>query len=145
MINDCKGFTLLELMIVLVLVMVTLSIAAVFVANTLPASRFNATVREVSATIRHARALAQLTGERKTVTLDLDAKQYGIDDRGAKNIPPDVGIKILDLLSGEILEGKYYIAFHPNGSIEGGTIVLWSTTRTVSIQMDPIVGAVVIK
>ncbi|MBM4140424.1 MAG: hypothetical protein FJ242_02870 [Nitrospira sp.] len=140
-----NGFTLLELIIVLFLIMLILSISTVFFANTMPSNRLNATVREMSAAIKHARSLAQIDGEKQTITIDLDSKNYGIKGRMSKNIPSDITIKVIDPFSGEKLNGKYLIVFHTTGSIEGGTIVLWNNKKLVSIQLDPIVGSVIIK
>ncbi len=139
------GFVLLELIIVLFLITVILGISTVFFANTLPSNRFNATVRTISATIRQARSLAQIHSERQTVTIDLDSKKYSIEGHGFKDIPSDISIKVIDPISGEIWKGRYQLIVHATGSIEGGTIVLWNSKKTVSIQVDPIVGTVVIK
>lgn len=140
-----NGFVLLELIIVLFLITVILGISTVFFANVLPSNRFNATVRTLSATIRQARSLAQIHSERQAFTIDLDSKKYGIEGRSFKNIPSDISIKVIDPISGEILKGEYRFILHETGSIEGGTIVLWNSKKTVSIQGDPIVGTVVIK
>lgn len=139
------GFTLLELLIVLFLATLILSLASVFFVNSLPSSRLNATAREMSATIRLAKALAQINGEQKVITIDLDSKHYGIEGGDSKSISQDVNIKVMDPFAGEILNGQYPITFYAGGGVEGGTIVLWNSKRAVSIQLDPIIGAVVIK
>ncbi|MEW6416516.1 MAG: prepilin-type N-terminal cleavage/methylation domain-containing protein [Nitrospirota bacterium] len=140
-----NGFTLLELIIVLFLITLILGLSTIFFANILPSNRFNATIRDISATIRHARTLTRTHGETQIITIDLDSKKYGIEGRGIKDIPSDIYIKVIDPLSGEIDSGKYQLVLHAIGSIEGGTIVLWNNKKTVSIQMDPVVGSVVIK
>jgi len=140
-----RGFILLELIIVLFFITVIIGISTVLFSNTLPTNRLNATVRNLSSTIRQARALAQIHNERKTVTIDLDTKKYGIEGYNPKDIPSDISIKVIDPVSGEIYQGTYQFFFSPAGSIEGGTIVVWNPKKTVTIQPDPIVGAVVIK
>jgi general secretion pathway protein H len=140
-----KGFSLLELIIVLFLMTLILGLSAVFFANALPSNKFNATVRSISTTIRQARSLAQIHGERQTVTIDLDTKQYGIEGHESKSIPAGIYIKVIDPISGEIQTGKYYFMVQAGGSIEGGTVMLWDTKRQASIQADPVVGSVVIK
>jgi hypothetical protein len=140
-----RGFVFLELIIVLFLITLILGLSTIFFANVLPSNRFNATIREMSATIRHARSLAQIYGEKQIITIDLDSKKYGLEGRGVKEIPSDINIKVIDPLSGEIDQGKYQFFLYPNGGIEGGTIVLWTSKKTVSIQSDPVVGALVIK
>jgi len=139
------GFTLLELMVVMLLMTLVIGISTIFFANTLTSSKFNTTVRDLSTTIRHARSLAQIHGERKAVTIDLDSKTYWIDGKKVREIPSDIQIKIIDPLYGEIFEGKYQIVSNAMGGIQGGTIVLWNDKKTVNIQPDPIVGSVVVK
>jgi general secretion pathway protein H len=139
------GFTLLELIIVIFLIILILGMSTLFFANLLPSNRFNATVRNISSAMKHARSLAQIQGKPLTFTIDLDAKKYGIEGHSAKDIPDDMNIKVTDPLSGDLYKGQYQFVMHPAGNIEGGTIVLWNAKKTVTIQLDPIVGAVVIK
>lgn len=127
------------------LVGLMLSLAGVLFSNTLPSSKFSATTREMAATIRHARTLAQLRGENQTVTIDMEARKYGIDNVTAKDIPPGISVKIIDPLLGDVQTGKYQFNFPPIGGIEGGTIVLWNSKKTARIEIDPIVGSAVVK
>jgi prepilin-type N-terminal cleavage/methylation domain-containing protein len=138
------GFTLLELLIVLALVTLMVGISTVFFVNTLPASKLNATARDISSTIRSARTLAQINNQQQVMTIDLDAQRYGIEGSGDRTIPPGIHIKVLDPLSGEIREGTYHMRFHAYGT-GGGTVVVWNDKRSVSIQVDPITGPVVTK
>jgi type II secretory pathway pseudopilin PulG len=140
-----KGFILLELIVVIFLITLIMGIVLVFFANFLPSNRLDATVRNISSTIKHARSLARINNQRQIVTIDLDAKQYGIEGREIKDIPADIGVKIIDPMSGEIFQGKYNFLLHVSGNIEGGAIILWNAKKSVSIQPDPIVGAVIIK
>ena len=139
------GFTLLELIIVMLLISLMLGLSAVFFANMLPSSKFNATVRDMASTIRHSRNLSQINGKKETVTIDLDLKKYGIEGLGEKSIPPEMNIKVLDPLYGEIRNGKHRFVFNVVGGFEGGSVILWNKKRTATINVDPVVGAVVIK
>jgi len=139
------GFTLLELILVMSLITLILGLSTVFFLNALPSHRFDATVREISAMIRHAKTLALVRGERSTFTINIDSKQYGIDGLASRGLPPDVDIKVIDPVEGEIRTGTYQIFFPPSGGIEGGTIVLSRDKRSVSIQPDPVIGSVVVK
>lgn len=139
------GFTLLELMIVIFLIVIILGLSSFFFINNLPSSRFNATVREMASMVRYARALAQTNGEEQIITIDLDSKKYSIEGRVEKKVPPDINIKILDPFSGEIDNGKTQILFQAIGGVDGKTIVLSNNRKSASIEMDPVVGAVVVK
>lgn len=143
--RNYKGFTLLELIIVIFLISLMLGLSAVFFANTLPSGRLNATVREMTAMIKYARSFASINGEPQTVTLDLDAKRYGIEGRGYRKIPTDVNIMVIDALEGEVNNGQYPLIFYASGAVDAGGIVLWNDKKKVTIQMDPVVGSVVIR
>jgi hypothetical protein len=134
----------LELLIVLALVTLIVGISTLFFVNTLPASKLNATARDISSTIRSARVLAQINNMEQVMTIDMDSNRYGIEGRGGRSIPPGMHIKVMDPFSGEIREGTYHMRFHAYGT-GGGTVVVWNDKKSVSIQVDPITGPVVTK
>lgn len=143
--SNFKGYTLLELVIVLFLITLILGLSAVFFTGFLPAAKFEATGREMSALIRHTRSLARINMESQTFMIDLDNNSYGIEGVPAKNIPPGILIKVIDPFSGEILHGKYSIVFSPGGAMTGGTMILTQGKRITKIELDPITGAVLIR
>jgi general secretion pathway protein H len=138
------GFTLLELIIVMVLVVVVLAFSTLFYANSLPSARLHATGQQLCALIRHTRDLAQTEGEDLTLVIDLDKRQYSVENRNVKSIPEAVSVAIEDPEAGEIKEGKYSIFFHATGGIDGGSIVLSYRKKAVTIQIDPILGSVLL-
>ena len=79
-----QGFTLLEVIIVMVLITLVIGISTVFFANTLMSSTFNTTVKDISSSLRYVRTLAQIHGERKTLTIDLDARTFSVQGRGTR-------------------------------------------------------------
>lgn len=143
--RNYKGFTLLELIIVIFLISLVIGLSAIFFANTLPSGRLNATVREMTAMIKYARSFASINGEPQTVTIDLDAKRYGIEGRGYRKIPTDVNIMVIDTLEGEIYKGQYHLLFYATGGVDAESIILWNDRKKVNIQMDPVVGSVVVR
>ncbi len=143
--TQSSGFTLIELTVVVFLMALILSLATLFFGNTLPSAKLSATGRELSATIRQARSLAQLNGTSQAVLVNLDTRRYGIEGRGARSIPPEIGIKVIDPLLGEVQGGTYRILFEATGGIEGAIIDLWNKQRIMRIVTDPIVGTVTLK
>lgn len=143
--SNRDGFTLLEIIIVLSLMTLILGLSAAFFAQTLPSQRFNAAVRDISVTMKHARALAQIKGERQIFTVDLDSKQYGLEGRGEKQLSQDITIKVLDPLLGEVGRGKYFFVFYTTGTFEGGTIELSNNKKKSRIYLDPIIGSIIVK
>lgn len=140
-----SGFTLFEIILVFFIMSLIILLSAVYYANTLPAAKLDAATRELASTIRHARSLATANNETKGVTIDLDLKKFNIDGLTVRDIPPEIGIKVIDRFLGEILHGKHRLIFHAGRSVEGSMLVLWSGKRSQGILLDPVVGAVKIK
>ncbi|OPY64613.1 MAG: hypothetical protein A4E63_03383 [Syntrophorhabdus sp. PtaU1.Bin050] len=140
-----RGFTLLELIIVVVFITLILGLSTVFFANTLPSAKLNSLSREVSSTIRYARVLARNRGERQAIVVDLDARTFGMEGGVARPVPPEISMRIVDPFAGDIYTGKYSFVFYGTGGMEGGTIFLSHRKRIVSIALDPVAGTVMVK
>jgi Tfp pilus assembly protein FimT len=134
-----------EVALVLVLIALILGLSATFFAGRLPSARLDAMARDISAGIRQARTMARMENDRKAFVVDLDARQYGIEGAGFRDIPPEIGIRVVDPLEGTIDRGRYSIRFYETGAAEGGSIRLTSGRRALVIETDPVIGAVVIK
>lgn len=140
-----QGFTLLELLIVIFLITLTIGVGSIFLASAAQSKRINSVAREISATIRQANSLARIDGQMKILILDLDGGYYGLEKERLKKIPDKIKIKIIDPVMGELTRGKYSVIFEPFGNISAATIVLYDNNRSVKLEIDPIVGAVLLK
>ncbi len=140
-----NGFTLIEITIVLFLATLLLGLTTLFFAQTLASGRLTATARELSATIRYARSLARISDSRQVLTFDLDGREYGLSGHPSKKIPAQLVLKIVDPYQGEIHTGKYQMVVESQLGLEGATFFLSSKKRTIQIQLDPIVGSVVLR
>ena len=139
------GFTLLEVIIVLMLSLLILGLVMVSFAGLLSSAKLQATVREFSATLRQARDLAKIHGEQQGWNIDLDSGEYGIEGRKVRKIPSNLELKIVDSINGEIQGGQYRLVFEPNWSMEGVIFQLSDKKRAFKVQLDPLLGAVVTK
>jgi type II secretion system protein H len=139
------GFTLLELIIVLILSLLILGLVTVYFANLLSSVKLQAVGREFSATLRQARILAKINGQPQGVIINLDSKEYGLEDRAPRKIPSSVNLMIIDPTEREIRNGQYRLVFEPNWGNPGLTFRLSDQKKVLSIFLDPLSGATVIK
>ncbi len=140
-----NGFTLLEIIIVMTLIILVLGLSMVHFAGFLPAAKLDATGREMAALIRHARSLARMKMETKRIMIDLDNRSYGLEAEVARTFPEQVRVTLIDPAAGELEHGKFTLVFYPVGGMEGNTIILSGGKKRLRIDMDPITGAVLIK
>ena len=139
------GFTLLELIIVIILSLLVLGIVMVYFANLLSTVKLQATVRDFSTTLRQARTLAKLNGAAQGVTINLDTREYGLDGREMKKIPQKISLKIIDPSAGDIQSGQYHLTFEPNWGNPSLLFQFADRKKVISLSLDPLSGAVVTK
>ena len=144
--NAVTGFTLIELLVVL-------AIGAMLVALVPPAferlrdvSQYRDTVRALVTELRQARQQAQAYGRTVVFRVNLVERQFGIEGRPFKAIPPSIEIKTTvaqDAGQGLSPEANPSpaIAFMPDGGSTGGTVELVrSSGAGVNIKVDWLFG-----
>ncbi|MEW6188417.1 MAG: prepilin-type N-terminal cleavage/methylation domain-containing protein [Thermodesulfobacteriota bacterium] len=141
--NNPSGFTLLEMIIVLLLSLLILGVVSVSLAGLISSTRLLGAAREFQASLRQARDLAAIHGEEQEWRVDLESGVYGIEGRSQRKIPPRVGLIIVVSTGEEIRSGKYLLRFQPNRGSSGELFRLTDKNRMVTIALDPVIGAVI--
>ncbi len=159
--KGCPGFTLLELMVVLVIVALT----AAFVVPRLggPLSRLGAlsAAKKTGASLRYARSRAASEKKAYKVVFDTDKNFLTIspfyeesgrektdDSKKSFNksykLPKGVFFEeLIDSHDRYADSGEFTMVFFPNGGSSGGKIIIRDEkNRRFTIEVDPISGAV---
>lgn len=140
-----KGYTLIEVTLVVFLIVLILSMATVFFANTLPAAGFRATGTEMAAAIKYAKYLAKANNEKQVFDIDLDSGTYAIRGRQTKKMPSDIVVTVIDTNLDAIRNGRFSIVFDALGCNDWQSIILSRGDKKITIAMDPIMTAVIQK
>lgn len=139
-----RGFTLLELLVVLVIAGLMLGLVGPALPRVLPAAGFEAQSRELLARLRQARSQAILSRQSVYVSHDRQANALQFSHDGAP-------LQLAAGLSLEVESGAHddpdappqAIAFHPDGHASGGTVVLGSADgRRFALRIDWLSGRV---
>ena len=140
--NNKRGFTLLEMLLVIFLISIIVGISAVVFTRSLPSQRVDAVAREIMASFRQARSNAVMSGKWQVLNIDIEGRTFSVEGGAVRAIPADVSIRVIDPLYGEVVTGGYRFVFAPSGVAEGGSVVLSAGKKVVTLEIDPIVGAV---
>lgn len=154
--SNRNGYTLIELVAVVVLISIFLTIAIPKLRETLFSSGLKSTVRKLSGTIGHLRADAVREHKESWLHLDLESNSYWItssdmsdeEREGVAPRPLPSGVDLLDVDSpgGKVTLGSTAIYFSPRGYVEETRIHLRDETDTVyTLLLQPFLPRVKIE
>jgi len=154
--NGDSGFTLLELILVLLLMGLIAGLALPFVAPTLDRIKLQSEVRQISSALQFARSEAISKKTLYTFNIDIDKNQYWLaipkQEEITQSKPIDKTVRILDYQGGDetLTEGAFMILFYPRGNSSGGTLRFKSINdkdeeNIYAVIIDPITGKPKIK
>ena len=140
------GFTLLELIVVLVII----SLASVFAAPLLsrPAGDgvLLATAQKLADEMRLARASAIRDNAERTLTIDLARRRFWVDGlTRASPIANGIGIDFVTLRKEQLSARQGRLRFFVDGSATGGNVILKANGRSVHVDLDWMTGHVSVR
>jgi general secretion pathway protein H len=136
--HPAAGFTLIEMIVVLVILGITLGL--VMTRGPIHSSTLDArtAARQVAQTLRLARSKAIALDQPVSVSLDTRAHAVRIDGSPAQNLPRGVGLAAASFTGQAIVA----IRFAPDGSSSGGRIALGETGSLRLVMVDWLTGRV---
>jgi prepilin-type N-terminal cleavage/methylation domain-containing protein len=146
-----RGFTLIEMMAVLVLMGLFAALTAPFAMKTLDRIQSDASARKIFSMLALARSQAVA---KKTPLLfqgSLDENQYWVfdpkSDKSVETVQLERPLQFKEFFNGEesFSEGVFSVTFYPLGSTSGGTIFLepadtGTGASSFSLTIDPVTG-----
>ena len=137
------GFTLLEMLIVLV-------IAAILMATVVPnfgpaiarAQPYSAT-RDIASALRHTRGQAMVTKRDALFELNTEQHSYRVTGRvKAYSLPPEIDLSLYTTTTETVDEGTGRIRFFPDGSATGGRVTLTANKQKRVVDVNWLTGEV---
>jgi general secretion pathway protein H len=141
-IKSCPGFTLIEMITVLLILSVTIALVAPRVGSSWKKLEDGDFLQEFTETIKRARLLATNSGQPVSFRLNGAERVYDIANPPQKLIPLNVEV-FSERLQKDPSTGDFLITFYPDGSMVGNDVdVVFDHTRTFRISIHPLFGSV---
>lgn len=119
-----RGFTLIELLVVLALLALVTALVPPSFERLRESMQYRDTVRRVLGDLRGARQLALAEGREVRFTIDLPARNFGVEGRVPTALPETLQIHFTAAQIEATAQQKVSIRFHPQGGATGGTVEL---------------------
>jgi general secretion pathway protein H len=123
------GFTLIELIVVLVILGLAMGLVLTQGPARSPTAEFDSVVRQVTEALRLARSRA--IADDRTVAVQFAPRGFRVDQETAIALGPDIS-----------LSGSRLIEFTPDGGSSGGEVTLRMGDRRAAIGVDWLTGRV---
>jgi general secretion pathway protein H len=136
------GFSLLELIIVVVMIGLLFSIAAVSVGRSVTGAEIRNAHRAVTAGLRHTRGQAIVQREQQVFLVDADANSWQASGEAPVRLPEGMAITLNTARSELTGENAGGIRFFPDGSSTGGSVVLSSGEREWHVSVGWLTGEI---
>lgn len=140
--NKQRGFTLIEMIAVLMLIALVAGAVAFSLGSNLKGVKTRAAVRDLTAAMRYTRGLAIVQHEQRVLEIDVDARSYQAPGRPLVALPEGLDMKLLTAASEQTGDSKGVIRFFPDGSSSGGRVTLKREDREWRVEIAWLTGEV---
>jgi general secretion pathway protein H len=141
-----RGFSLLEMMVVLVIIAIGMTLAVPMIEGGFDSREVRRAARQIASTMHHCRGEALARGEVQELVINPNQNSIATTDWGRWAVLTERAV--IEKVEGgnPTGDGAVQILFFPNGSSSGADIVIASrkdrTRNRLRITMDPLVGTV---
>jgi general secretion pathway protein H len=137
-----RGFTLIEIVVVVALVAGAAALTAGLLNVGLPGQQLRGSAREVAAQLRFARAQAIVSGEPQDFTLDAATREWAAPRGRHGEIPEAIEVIAVGARDGTARTDTATFRFFPDGASTGGHVRLRRGTAEWRIDIDWLTGEV---
>ena len=137
-----RGFTLIEIIAVMALIILAASTVVFFVSKSLSTQQIRGAGRDLVAALRYTRGQAIVKREEQALELDVERRVYRAPNKPEKELPKDMTMKLLTAAEEQIDETTGRVRFFPDGSSTGGRISLIAGEREWNVEIAWLTGEV---
>jgi general secretion pathway protein H len=138
-----RGFSMLELLLVLVLLVLVYGLATPIVANLNSGGDLKASARTIAAALKRARNVAIAGRQETPLTFDLETRTLTLTGEPKPvQLPAKLDLQLYTVEQELTSEKVAAIRFYPDGSSTGGRVTIGKDDRKFEIDVDWLTGRV---
>ena len=138
-----RGFTLMEIMVVLAVMAIGLALVAPNLGGMLQRLELASATREVASALRYTRSRAIGSGRPADFWLDVKGRKYrAADERKIRQLSDSLRVHLVTADTQTAGGGTGYIRFFPDGSSTGGQVRIESEGAQRRLEVNWLTGAV---
>ena len=139
------GFTLLELLVVLVIAVLLVAVVPPLISGMSGATELRSAARQLAAGLRFARNEAVTRQREAVLTLDLSKHRFAVSgDPREIALPESLSLHLYTAQSELLDQATGNIRFFPDGSSTGGAVTVSGPKLAYRINVDWLTGAIAI-
>lgn len=137
-----RGFTLIELVAVVVLIAIAMSIVSLQFSRSMTNAKIQAASRDLIAALRYTRGQAIVKGKQAALDLDMQNNTYQAPGKPLVKLPKDMHMTLLTAETEQTGATSGRIRFFPDGASTGGHISIFMGQREWRINVSWLTGRV---
>ena len=137
-----RGFSLIELVAVLVLVGIALSLVSLAFTKSLDNAKVQAASRDLVAALRYTRGQAIVKNHQAALDLDMQNNTYQAPGRPLMKLPAEMHMTLLTAESEQTSKTSGRIRFFADGASTGGHVSIFAGQREWRVNVSWLTGQV---
>ena len=137
---NSRGFTLVELMVVMVIIALIMGLVGTSISRSVSATEARVAPRNLVASLRYTRARAIIDKKEQVFQVDTENRSYQAPGREQVNLPEGVDVTVTTARSEMTSESIAGIRFFPDGGSTGGHIELTINDREYRVNVAWLTG-----
>ena len=135
-----RGFTLVEIMVVLVIVALMMALVGSSISRNISGAQMRTAASKVAASLRYTRTQAILTKSEQVFLVDTEKLTYQAAEREAQELPEGMKVELNTARSELTSETVGGIRFYPDGGSTGGNVRLEANGRIYRVNVAWLTG-----
>ncbi len=132
-----RGFTLLEMLVVIVLMSIGIGVVGFGLHKGLQQAADRQLLGQIVQALRTTRSAAIISGQPRETSFDLDRRTFQAPGKRPQQWPAEVGVQL-----NTAADLNAAVAFYPDGSSSGGNLLVFQGERRWRIDVGWLTGSV---